>query len=644
MLIFEVLNLSKSGAKLLQKPIYIQILRFIFAFCKMLKHSTLIKQKFIYSLYGFISTCVCQKFFVSLHRFLKITSKMNIAKLGWFSILGMALYLMVSCSVRRDRERIDTAEELLYSSRDTAELLIRQVERLERLDDEHLAKYWFVICDLHANSMQSLSEDSMICWASEYYRTQWEEEHGDARHMILSGLDEAMYFWWNGDKARTQEVLQRQKKYADEVAELSGEHLWQVIVLRVSAEIAMRDYDYEHVREYTETLIGLDNGKAIHLDEVERVYNVLAIVYFSLGEYDKMEKCFEKAIAQAADSAFIVNVVRRNYADLLGEMGQTDRAIRMQEELTAQYREAGNWLQVESLCSLSRLWLNKGDKQRAERYMREAEELFAGYKESEEFDPATEASLLAHRQVLEYAKNGTYHIIDLVQFLNRWSETDYVRYRVAEAKERSIRDLRERNLYLTISRQRQMIVIIVLFFIALGICLLFIYLYRRRQRLLMEKEEEIETLRTMLAAADKKDDKESVRKLMLQQLGVIKTIAGTPTEANQQLLARLMALNEETANALIDWPSIYQTIDLVYDGFYTRLMQKYGASDQSNDSAHPVLNEKELQLCCLLKADFSTKEINMLTRQSLQTIYQRKTQVRQKLSLAEAEDITTAII
>ena len=565
---------------------------------------------------------------------------MSIAKFGWFSILGMALCLMVSCSVRRDRERIDTAEELLYSSRDTAELLIRQVERLERLEDEHLAKYWFVICDLHANSMQSLSEDSMICWASEYYRTQWEEEHGDARHMILSGLDEAMYFWWNGDKAQTQEVLQRQKKYADEVAEQSGEHLWQVIVLRVSAEIAMRDYDYEHVREYTETLISLDDGKAIHLDEVERVYNALAIVYFSLGEYDKMEKCFEKAIAQAADSAFIVNVVRRNYADLLGEIGQTDRAIRMQEVLTKQYRAAGNWLQVESLYSLSHLWLNKGNKQRAEQYMREAEELFAKYKESSEFDPATEAAFLAHRQVLEYAQKGAYHFFPLVQYHNHWSEKDYVRYRVAEAKERSMSDLRERNLYLTISRQRQMIVIIILFFVTLGGILLFVYLYRRRQRLLLEKEEEIETLRNMLASADKPDDQfrtgasqpadGNVRKLMLQQLGVIKTIAGTPTEANQQLLARLMALNEETANALIDWPSIYQTIDLVYDGFYTRLVQKYGN----------VLNEKELQLCCLLKADFSTKEINMLTRQSLQTIYQRKTQVRQKLSLAEAEDIT----
>ena len=392
------------------------------------------------------------------------------------------------------------------------------------------------------------------------------------------------------------------------------------------------------------TTLRLGDEKAIHLDEVVRVYNGMAITYFYFGEYDKMEKCFEKAIAQAADSAFIVNVVRRNYADLLGEIGQTDRAIQMLEELTAQYREAGNWLQVESLYSLSRLWLNKGDKQRAERYMHEAEELFAGYKESSEFDPATEASLMAHKQVLEYAKNGTYHIVDLVQFLNRWSETDYVRYRVAEAKERSMSDLREQVLRQQLAKQRQTILIIGLVCVVLGLCLLFVYLYRRRKRLLLEKEEEIETLRNMLASADKSDDKESVRKLMLQQLGVIKTIAGTPTEANQQLLARLMALNEETANALIDWPSIYQTIDLVYDGFYTRLVQKYGTAEQSNNPAHPVLNEKELQLCCLLKADFSTKEINMLTRQSLQTIYQRKTQVRQKLNLPEAEDITTAIV
>ena len=185
---------------------------------------------------------------------------------------------------------------------------------------------------------------------------------------------------------------------------------------------------------------------------------------------------------------------------------------------------------------------------------------------------------------------------------------------VWQKPKRSMSDLREQVLRQQLAKQRQTILIVGLVCMVLGLCLLLVYLYRRRQRLLLEKEEEIETLRNMLASADKPDDRfrnnrsseseirtgasqpadGSVRKLMLQQLGVIKTIAGTPTEANQQLLARLMAL--------------------------------------------------ELQLCCLLKADFTTKEINMLTRQSLQTIYQRKTQVRQKLSLAEAEDITTAIL
>ena len=34
----------------------------------------------------------------------------------------------------------------------------------------------------------------------------------------------------------------------------------------------------------------------------------------------------------------------------------------------------------------------------------------------------------------------------------------------------------------------------------------------------------------------------------------------------------------------------------------------------------------------------------MLTRQSLQTIYQRKTQIRQKLGLAEGEDIIEKLV
>ena len=559
-----------------------------------------------------------------------------------WTIGAMALCLMSACA-NGDVQRVQKAEELLTVNRDSAMAILREVVRPDQLPEESKALYWFCVADIRANTMQSLSEDSMICWAAQYFRDRWLQDGAYEDYMMKAGMEEAFYWWWNDNKEKAQQVLQRQQRYAEEIAEKKGEHIWEVILLRISAELAMRDYDYEHVRDYTEALIRLGDEKAIHLDEVVRVYNGMPITYFYWGEYGKMEESFEKAIAHTSDSAFVVNVVRRNYADLLGEIGQTDRAIHMHEELAAIYRKGESWLLVESLYSLSRLWLNKGDKQRAERYMREAEELFETYKETIS-SPSAEAGLLAHRQVLNYALHGNYQMMPLATYNNQWQENDYIRYRVAEAKERSMSDLREQVLRQKLAKQRQTILIIGLVGVVLGLCLLLVYLYRRRQRLLLEKEEEIETLRNMLASADKPDDKESVRKLMLQQLGVIKTIAGTPTEANQQLLARLMALNEETANALIDWPSIYQTIDLVYDGFYTRLVQKYGAAEQSNNPAHPVLNEKELQLCCLLKADFSTKEINMLTRQSLQTIYQRKTQVRQKLSLAEAEDITASML
>ena len=537
--------------------------------------------------------------------------------------------------------------------------ILREVVRPDQLPEESKALYWFCVADIRANTMQSLSEDSMICWAAQYFRDRWLQDGAYEDYMMKAGMEEAFYWWWNDDKEKAQQVLQRQQRYAEEIAEKKGEHIWEVILLRISAELAMRNYDYEHVRDYTEALVRLGDEKAIHLDEVARVYNGMAITYFYLGEYDKMEESFEKAIAHTSDSAFIVNVVRRNYADLLGEIGQTDRAIRMHEELAAIYREGDSWLLVESLYSLSRLWLNKGDKPRSDRYMREAEELFETYRETIS-SPSAEAGLLAHRQVLNYALHGNYHMMPLATYNNQWQENDYIRYRVAEAKERSMSDLREQVLRQKLAKQRQTILIVGLVGVVFGLCLLLVYLYRRRQRLLLEKEEEIETLKGIInkGLSDKvpsdqvpstKEADGNVRKLMLQQLGVIKTIAGTPTEANQQLLARLMALNETTANALIDWPSIYQTIDLVYDGFYTRLVQKYGAKGPSDDvqctkEQGPLLNEKEIQLCCLLKADFSTKEINMLTRESLQTIYQRKTQVRQKLSLAEAEDITTAIL
>ena len=167
--------------------------------------------------------------------------------------------------------------------------------------------------------------------------------------------------------------------------------------------------------------------------------------------------------------------------------------------------------------------------------------------------------------------------------------------------------------------------------------LLFVIVWylQRRKRLLVEKEEELEALRRLQHEAQAEDSGRNdkfVKKVLLQQLGLIRIVATNPSADHQELLVQMgrIANKDIVADDLLVWSDIYKTIDLVYDGFYSSINRKYA----------DVLNEKELQLCCLLRSDFSTKEISVVTQQSIRTVYQRKTVIRQKLGMEEKEDIS----
>ena len=94
---------------------------------------------------------------------------------------------------------------------------------------------------------------------------------------------------------------------------------------------------------------------------------------------------------------------------------------------------------------------------------------------------------------------------------------------------------------------------------------------------------------------------------------------------------REITSQEVDVDSLLNWSDLYQPIDYIYDCFYTSLVKRLGGT----------LNEKEIQLCCLLKANFSTKEISVVTQQSVRTVYQRKSTIRHALQMPEAEDIVT---
>ena len=161
--------------------------------------------------------------------------------------------------------------------------------------------------------------------------------------------------------------------------------------------------------------------------------------------------------------------------------------------------------------------------------------------------------------------------------------------------------------------------------------------YRQRIARLAEAEERIDTLSRMLEEAQQatNEDDAFVKRMLLQQLGVIRLVANTPTAQNQALLRRLAELGNDQVpvEELIVWEDLYPIIDRLYNRFHTRLKERYGS----------LLTDKEMQTCCLLCAGFSTKEIGVITHQSASSIYVRKTSIRKKLGAEEGADIVEVI-
>ena len=161
--------------------------------------------------------------------------------------------------------------------------------------------------------------------------------------------------------------------------------------------------------------------------------------------------------------------------------------------------------------------------------------------------------------------------------------------------------------------------------------------YRRRIARLAEAEDRIDTLTRMLEEAQQAtgEDDAFVKRMLLQQLGVIRLVANTPTAQNQALLRRLAEIGNDQVpvEELIVWKDLYPLIDRLYNGFHSRLTERFGS----------VLTNKEVQICCLLCAGFSTKEISVITHQSSGTVYVRKTSIRKKLGIEEAADIVEAV-
>ena len=249
----------------------------------------------------------------------------------------------------------------------------------------------------------------------------------------------------------------------------------------------------------------------------------------------------------------------------------------------------------------------------------------------------TEENMVAvYRALIDYTRHRTFDVLDVARYND--SVANALQSTVRR-KDESKETLSQANLILTVERkQAQLNLLLALLVLVLAGGGVSLYIRNRRNRLI-EAEERAETLTRLLEDAtrnqSKGEDGQFFRKILLQQLGMIRLVAKQPTSQNQELLRRISGItsHELPVESLLVWEDLYPIIDRIYDNFYTKMDSCFG----------DVLIDKEKQLCCLLCADFSTKEISVVTQQSIPTIYQRKTNIRKKLGMGEKEGIVEFI-
>ena len=468
-----------------------------------------------------------------------------------------------------------------------------------------------------ANQGKSLSEDTLLVQVLEHYKNM---EPRDTTKLHQATILTAYHYWWKGDKPQAYGLLET-------IANTDREALITLI------DLASRDNDFAACYEYLKPMIHDDS------EDEFWVQQAWATLHFYLNQPEKCEQLFDNItqyIRTPQDSALYWRQVLPNHADIISDYGKQEKAIQLQEQVLNHFMGKDSAKVALTHASLARYHLLQNNLKEAEHHFLLVEE---SANDDFRYNPAMNSYMQMLKSILNYAQNKRINMKEWALYSNSVGNNAVVKQAMIDAKEENNRLLAERNLKLTIEKQRTQIITtyVVLALIVIIAALSFISWRKKRQA--EEKEEELETLRKLVTESqqhtEQKDDR-FFKKIMLQQLGVIRMAASNPTAANQELIRRMSEIVDGAVpvDSLLNWEDLYRTIDYIYDDYYTHLKNHYSE----------LLNEKEIQLCCLLRANFSTKEISIVSQQSVRTVYQRKSVIRQKLGMEEKGDIVEFLV
>lgn len=538
------------------------------------------------------------------------------------------LYILVvavcffSCSRSGTRQRdiIGAAEKVMRTNPDSAMAMLDAIDRSELKIDSLRARYYYLQAYGHMRQNRSMIGDSLIAFAHDYYRGKNPERD------MRSGAAYAWYKFWVGDTPGAIAVLDSLVGLRNVPDSLIAP------TLRIRVLLGAAEYQGDALIPFARRLMSIETDT---LRRIEAKYMLLS-AYEYAEKLDSALMLTDELIDYArvnkwGDKQFMFELER---AQILGEMGRTaesDEVVRDIFRKSSPDNGAADYLHIQLAMNA----LNSGDLGRAAEELAIADSFAVKFRKEDDTYYRSYSNLL--RTMIDFRRNGKMKLVHVNGLNNRQQE----RYNRAKASqwesERGALQQQSRAMALKAESEHKTVIILVVALVALLILAGAVWIIRHRRQRERENEERAEALQKMVdelkstPVAPEHDDKTpaALRRAMLQQLGIIRMVAETPTEQNREMLRRISSIDGEIDGELVNWPNVFELIDTLYSGFYSNLHKRFG----------DTLSAKEEQIIVLMMAGFSTKEISVITGQTTSTIYVRKSSIRKKTGVPGKEDI-----
>lgn len=538
-------------------------------------------------------------------------------------ILISILLCVVGCSRSASdyNSIIDDAERVSQTDADSAMAILDAIDPSDLSVDSIRAKYHYLRAWGHMRQNRSMVADSLISVAHSYYSGK------DAVRDMQSGTALAWYKFCIGDTPGAISLLDSLVERRDTPDSLLAE------TLRIRVLLGASEYQGNQLVPLARRLMNIETDS---MRKLEAKYLLLSAYEYS-NKVDSALMLTDELIGYAkshkwGDKHFQFMLEQSQLLTELGREGESQQTIDYIFSHAGPDNGAADYLHLQTAINA----LNRGNLATASRELAVADSLAVKMRSADDVYYHSYSNLL--HAMIDFKLSGRVKLSH-VNGLNNRQQERFNRMKASQwESERGALQQQTRALSLKAESEHKTVVILVIILfavVAIGVALWIIRHRRQRER---ENEERAEALQKMVdelksarlapVPVDVKTPA-ALRRAMLQQLGIIKMVAETPTEQNREMLRKISSIESDTNGELVNWHNVYELIDNLYSGFYSKLKSEFADS----------LSDKETQIIVLMIAGFSTKEISVITSQTASTIYVRKSSVRKKIGVPEKEDI-----